>query len=143
MYIHNRLWITISTSLWSDPVVICIRFKSQAIYQKKSKNKLKVCSKPKSKGKSCRNWNIWLLRYFSSFLPQNRFTSRPKPSVFTQNKTCNLLSAIHTFQNLDIFLIFKGGPVQWKKGFIKRPHPTANLNFPSPKLRVMLLFWFL
>ena len=66
-------------------VVICIRFKSQAIYQKKSKNKLKVCSKPKSKGKSCRNWNIWLLRYFSSFLPQNRFTSRPKPSVFTQN----------------------------------------------------------
>ena len=24
---------------------------------------------------------------------------------------------------------------QWENGFIKRPHNTANLNFPSPKLR--------
>ena len=28
---------------------------------------------------------------------------------------------------------------QWKNGFIKRPHNTANLNFSSPKLRVRLL----
>ena len=26
---------------------------------------------------------------------------------------------------------------QWKNDFIKRPHNTENLNFPSPKLRVM------
>ena len=31
---------------------------------------------------------------------------------------------------------------QWKNRFIKRPHNTANLNFPSPKLRVELGFCF-
>ena len=31
---------------------------------------------------------------------------------------------------------------QWKNSFIKRHQNTAYLNFPSPKLRVMLLFWF-
>jgi hypothetical protein len=29
---------------------------------------------------------------------------------------------------------------KWKNGFIKRPHKTANLNLPTPKVRVWLLF---
>ena len=31
---------------------------------------------------------------------------------------------------------------QWKNSFIKRPHNTANLNFPSPKLRIRLFLFF-
>ena len=32
---------------------------------------------------------------------------------------------------------------QLKNGFKKKSHNTANLNFPSQELRIMLLFWFL